>query len=39
MPRASELGLTATMTEAQKTSGTLPYMPPEQFGGEIADQR
>ena len=39
MPRASELGLTATMTEAQKTSGTLPYMPPEQLRREIADAR
>ncbi len=39
MPRASELGATATMTKSQDTSGTLPYMSPEQLGGEPADAR
>ena len=37
MPRASELGLTMTATQPQQTSGTLPYMSPEQLKGEIAD--
>jgi eukaryotic-like serine/threonine-protein kinase len=39
MPRASELGMTATLTQSQETSGTLPYMSPEQLRGEIADAR
>jgi eukaryotic-like serine/threonine-protein kinase len=39
MPHASELGLTATMTQSQETSGTLPYMSPEQLSGEVADAR
>ena len=39
LPRASELGLTATMTGQQETSGTLPYMAPEQLSGEVADAR
>ena len=39
LPRASELGLTATMTGKQETSGTLPYMAPEQLSGEVADAR
>ena len=38
-PRPSEMGLTATMTQSQETSGTLPYMAPEQLSGEIADAR
>ncbi len=37
MPHPSELGLTATMTQSQETSGTLPYMSPEQLSGEVAD--
>ena len=37
MPHASELGLTATATRTQDTSGTLPYMSPEQLSGEVAD--
>jgi len=39
MPHASVDGLTATMTQAQETSGTLPYMSPEQLSGEVADAR
>ncbi len=39
MPHASELGLTATRTQPQETSGTLPYMSPEQLSGEVADAR
>jgi eukaryotic-like serine/threonine-protein kinase len=39
MPRPSEQGLTATLTQSQETSGTLPYMAPEQLSGEIADVR
>jgi serine/threonine protein kinase/tetratricopeptide (TPR) repeat protein len=37
MPHASELGFTATATQSQDTSGTLPYMSPEQLSGEVAD--
>jgi serine/threonine protein kinase/tetratricopeptide (TPR) repeat protein len=37
MPHASELGFTATATRSQDTSGTLPYMSPEQLSGEVAD--
>ena len=36
---ANDLGLTATMTQSQETSGTLPYMSPEQLSGEGADAR
>ena len=39
MPHASELGMTATMTASQETSGTLPYMSPEQLSGEVSDAR
>jgi eukaryotic-like serine/threonine-protein kinase len=38
-PHASELGLTATVTRSQETSGTLPYMSPEQLSGEAVDAR
>ncbi len=38
-PHASELGVTATRTQTQETSGTLPYMSPEQLSGEVADAR
>jgi serine/threonine protein kinase/tetratricopeptide (TPR) repeat protein len=39
MPRPSVDGLTVTVTQSQETSGTLPYMSPEQLSGEIADAR
>jgi len=39
MPRASELGATATMTEPMQDVGTLPYMSPEQLRGEVLDAR
>ncbi len=39
MPQASEIGLAATLTQSQETSGTLPYMSPEQLSGEMADAR
>ena len=39
MPHASVDGLTVTLTQSQETSGTLPYMSPEQLSGEMADAR
>ncbi|HLZ41377.1 MAG TPA: protein kinase [Candidatus Sulfotelmatobacter sp.] len=39
MPHASELGMTMTLTQSQDTSGTLPYMSPEQLSGKKADAR
>ena len=39
MPHASDQGMTATVTQSQETSGTLPYMSPEQLSGEMADAR
>ena len=38
-PHASEMGMTVTVTKSQETSGTLPYMSPEQLSGEMADAR
>ncbi len=39
MTQANELGLSATLTQSQETSGTLPYMSPEQLSREGADAR
>jgi eukaryotic-like serine/threonine-protein kinase len=39
MPHASEVGMTATLTESQEVTGTLPYMAPEQLRGEPAETR
>ena len=39
LPHPSETGVTATLTQSQETSGTLPYMSPEQLSGELADAR
>jgi serine/threonine protein kinase/tetratricopeptide (TPR) repeat protein len=39
MPQASDLGLAVTVTKSQETTGTLPYMAPEQLRGEGADAR
>jgi len=39
MPQASADGVTATLTRSHETSGTLPYMSPEQLSGEMADAR
>ncbi len=39
MPHAGSLGMTATLTQSQETSGTLPYMAPELLSGEMADAR
>ncbi len=39
LPHPSEFGATATVTQSQETSGTLPYMAPEQLAGEPADAR
>ena len=32
---ANEIGLSVTLTQSQETSGTLPYMSPEQLSGEM----
>jgi eukaryotic-like serine/threonine-protein kinase len=39
MPHASDLGLTATLTQSQEVTGTLPYMAPEQLRAGVADAR
>src|SRR5437667_6184567 len=33
MPQASEIGMTATLTQSPEVTGTLPYMAPEQLRG------
>jgi eukaryotic-like serine/threonine-protein kinase len=39
MPHASEVGVTATLTESQQVTGTLPYMAPEQLRGDPVEAR
>jgi serine/threonine protein kinase len=39
MPHTSEVGMTATLTQSQEVTGTLPYMAPEQLRGEPAEAR
>src|SRR5712691_6993195 len=39
MPHASDLGITATLTQSHEVTGTLPYMAPEQLRAGIADAR
>jgi tetratricopeptide (TPR) repeat protein/tRNA A-37 threonylcarbamoyl transferase component Bud32/TolB-like protein len=36
---AGDVGVTVTLTQSQETSGTLPYMSPEQLSGQPADAR
>lgn len=38
-PRASDLGLTLTLSQSQEITGTLPYMAPEQLRGAAIDPR
>ena len=37
--RETDLGITASISEDKKVTGTLPYMSPEQLRGELTDQR
>jgi serine/threonine protein kinase/Flp pilus assembly protein TadD len=39
IPHASAVGPTATLTQPQGVSGTLPYMAPEQLRGNMTDVR
>lgn len=38
-PGASDSGATITASQINETSGTIPYMSPEQLKGQLADQR
>src|SRR5437667_4924372 len=39
MSHPNEVGMTATLTQSQEVTGTLPYMAPEQLRGEPAEAR
>jgi eukaryotic-like serine/threonine-protein kinase len=39
MPHPSAVGYTATLTQPEGISGTLPYMAPEQLRGNVTDAR
>jgi len=39
LQQETDLGVTASISEGKKVTGTLPYMSPEQLRGELTDQR